>query len=184
MTTSELQVKASIVFWKKRKELVGDYITTDTKKVRGDWIKRKKQIADFWIFGDGHFAGLEVKETYGDDFDTQKNEPTRYQMMNLRNIERLGGPAKTGRGFFLIMFLSTQGIEWYALRITWMDRYFAEQNTHVIKKADMSEAADADGDAPEVFRLNVSTEEKEAYDIVDLRPLLQGVKDADIPTAS
>ena len=64
-----------------------------------------------------------------------------------------------------------------------MDQYFEEKNTHVIKKVDMSEAADADGDAPGVFRLGVNAEEKEAYDIVDLRPLLQGVKNADIPTA-
>ena len=178
MTTSERQVEASIIFWKKRKDLVGDRISSDSKKVRGDWIKRKKQIADFWVFGSSVFAGLEVKETFGDDFDTKKSEPTRCQMMNLRNIERLGGDLGTGRGFFIIEFLSSsEPIEWYALRITWMDEYIEAQNTHVLKKAHIREAAESPRPGFEVIKLGVSREEKEQFDIIDLRPLLQGVSD-------
>lgn len=178
MTTSERQMEASVIYWKKQKALVGDRISSEKKKVRGgQFIERKKQIADFWIFGSGVFAGLEVKETFGDNFDTKKSEPTRYQMMNLRNIERLGADLGTGRGFLIIEFLSSsEPIEWYACRITWIDDYIEQNNTHVLKKNDIRSASEAADPAnPQVVRLAVTSEEKEQFDIIDLRPLLQGV---------
>lgn len=138
VTDSENQVYQSVKHWHRiENALVGDRIEESTKKLgHGIWRSQKKQICDFWIFGAGVFCGLEVKETYGDGFDTTQNPSTKYQLMNLRKIERHGG-----RGYFLLQFVSGAGAEWYAVRVKWLDEYMTLNKRQQVRQSDLAEAA-------------------------------------------
>ncbi len=174
MTDSEIQLYESIKYhhWILG-ALVGDHIFPNKRRISGGGtVQRNKQIADFWIFGNSVFCGIEVKSTFGDDFDTAKSKQTRFQMMNLRKIERMGQRLLTGRGFLMIQFLESR--DWFALRIGWVDEWIKQARSQRIPLAALQEEA-ASGSV-----LTMAVEKKEGWNtpVVDLMPLIANERES------
>lgn len=170
MRQSEYQVWESIKYGNRERQYVGDRVDLTRKKLGGGiFTTTKKQICDFWLFCNGFFCGVEVKDTAGEEFNASQNARIKFQLMNLRNIERYGQRLQSGRGYFLIQFILLDSVEWWALRVSWMDGYFQRKNTHVIQLDEIKLAND-----PLVIKMIPQRVTNVKVGILDLRLLAEG----------